>query len=93
MPAGYYRIGYQFEWRRNATGNDFKARLVLDGSTVLMELNEEPKDPNSWYLRSGHDIIQLTAGSHTFSLQYCGENTSATSRIRRARLEFWMVSK
>jgi len=93
LPAGYYRIGYQFEWLRNTTGNDFKARVILDGSTVLMELNTEPKDPNGWTLSSGHSIIQLTSGNHTFSLQYCGENTSATSRIRRARLEFWMVSK
>jgi len=93
LPAGYYRIGCQFEWLRNATGDDFKARLVLDGSTILMEINEEPQDPDSWHLNSTHDIVQLSAGSHTFSLQYCGETTSATSRIRRARLELWMISK
>ena len=93
IPAGYYRVGYQFEWRRNTTGNDFKARLQLDSATTIMEINEEPKDPNSWYLRHGFDIIYLTAGSHTFTLDFCGETTSATSRIRRARLEFWMITK
>ena len=93
LPTGYYRIGYQFEWRRNTTSNDFKARLRLDSTTTIMEINEEPKDSRSWYLRSGFDIVYLTSGSHTFDLEFCGENTSYTSRIRRARLEFWMITK
>lgn len=93
LPNGYYRVGYQFEWRRNSTGNDFKARILLDSTTTIMEMNEESKDPNSWHLENGFDIVYLSAGSHTFTLDFCGETTSATSRMRRARLEFWMITK
>ena len=92
IPAGYYRIGWQFEWRRNSTTNDFRARVQVDNTTNIMEMHEESKDPNSWHPASGFDIIQLTAGSHTIDIDFAGETTGSTSYIRRARIEFWMIS-
>jgi len=93
LPDGYYRIGYTFEWRRNGTGNDFKARIQINDTTTIMEMNEESKDSNSWHLCGGFDIVALSAGSYTIDLDFSGESTGNTSYIRRARLEFWMITE
>ena len=92
IPAGYYRIGWQFEWRRGSTTNDFRARVQIDNTTDIMEMNEESKDSNSWHPAAGFDIVQLTAGTHTIDIDFAGETTGSTSYIRRARIEFWMMS-
>jgi len=92
VPAGNYRIGYTFEWRRNTASNDFKGRVVLDGTTTIMEINSESKDSNSWFLVGGFDIVNLSNATHTITIQYSGETSGNTSYIRRARIEFWRVS-
>ena len=92
VPVGYYRIGYNFEWRRNSTGNDFEGRVTLDGTTTIMEINIESKDTNSWHLVAGSDIVNLSNSSHTIAIQYAGETTGNTSYIRRSRIEFWRIS-
>ena len=92
LPAGYYRIGYTFEWRRNTASNDFEGRVLLDGTTTIMEINVESKDVNSWHLVGGYDIVSLTNATHTIVIQYAGETTGNTSYIRRARIEFWRIS-
>jgi len=92
IPAGYYRIGYQFEWRRNTASNDFRGRVQIDNTSTIMEFNEESKDGTSWHPAAGFDIVQLTAGTHTIDIDYAGETTGNTSYIRRARIEFWMIA-
>ena len=92
VPAGYYRVGYQFEWRRNSASNDFKARIQIDNTNTIMEMNEESKDINSWHHVGGFVIVNLTNASHTIDIDFSGENTGSTSYIRRARIEFWMIN-
>jgi len=92
VPAGDYRIGWQFEWRRNSTGNDFKARVQIDDTTTLMEMNEESKDPNSWHHVGGFSISSLSNAIHHIDIDFSGETTSNRSYIRRARIEFWRIS-
>lgn len=92
VPTGNYRVGYQFEWRRNSASNDFKARIQLDSTTTIMEMNEEAKDTNSWHHVGGFVIVNLTNGVHTIDIDFSGETTGNTSYIRRARIEFWMIS-
>ncbi len=91
IPGGYYRLGWYFEWRLTSTSYDIITRVVIDNTDVVMEHNQEVKDTNSWHTDSGYVIRQLGSGNHTFDLDYCTENTSATGYIRRARLEFWRV--
>ena len=92
LPNGHYRIGYSFEWKRGNTNNDFKARIQINNTTTIMEMNEESKDINSWHPASGFNIMSLSAGNYTIDLDFSGEHTSYTSYIRRARLEFWMIT-
>lgn len=92
VPTGNYRLGWNFEWRRNATGNDFEARVQVDNTVTVMEMNEESKDVDSWHTEGGFVIVSLLSGSHYFDLDYAGENSYRTSYIRRARMEFWRIS-
>lgn len=93
IPDGFYRIGYTFEWRRDSTGNDFLARIQINNTTDIMNMNEESKDPHSWHLCGGFQIVALSAGSYTIDLDFSGESTGNTSYIRNARLEFWMITE
>lgn len=54
LPVGNYRIGWYYEWRRNTTSNDFRARVQIDNSITVMEHSEEPKDVNSWHTVMEH---------------------------------------
>ncbi len=90
--AGNYRIGFQFEWRRNAANNDFTARVQVDNTTTVANLNIENKDSNSWNLAHGFYVATLTAGNHFIDIDYAGENTDNTSFIRAARIECYRVS-
>lgn len=92
IPAGTYRIGWYYEWRRNTTSNDYSAQIVIDSTTTIMEHAQESQDVNSWYTQSGFYIGSLTSGNHSIVLSYFGESTGNTSYTRRARLEIWRVS-
>jgi hypothetical protein len=92
IPAGWYRVGYSFEWRRDDIWSDFKARVQIDNTTDVMEMSEGLNDANSWQNMAGFYIVQLGAGTHTIDLDYCGDDGYHTSFIRRARIEFWMIT-
>lgn len=92
VPAAYYRIGWYYEWRRNTTSNDYRAEIVIDGTTTIMEHSEESQDVNSWHTQSGYYIANLSSGNHTIRFYHYGEGTSNTSYTRRVRLEIWRVA-
>ena len=92
IPAGNYRIGYQWEWRRNHVVTDFRARVQIDDTTTIANMNYESKDVNSWHLDQGFYIAALTAGNHYIDVDYSGETTAYTSYIRATRIECYRVS-
>jgi len=92
VPSGTYRVGWSYEWRGN-TGKDFEARVQIDNSTTLMEVNMEAKDNNSWRGAGGFgNISSLFSGTHTIDFDFATEDEDRTMRIRKLRLEFWRVS-
>jgi hypothetical protein len=92
IPAGYYRLGWYYEWRRNTTSNDYRAFIERDSTETVMDHREETQDVNSWHTNSGFYIMNLTAGNHTFSFEHYGESSGNTSYTRRLRMEFWRVA-
>jgi hypothetical protein len=92
VPAAYYRIGWYYEWRRNTASNDYRAEIVIDGTTTIMEHSEESQDVNSWHTQSGYYIANLSSGNHTIRFYHYGESTGNTSYTRRVRLEIWRVA-
>jgi hypothetical protein len=92
IPAGTYRFGWYYEWRRNTTSNDYRALIELDGTTTIMDHREESQDVNSWHIEGGFYNVTLGAGNHTFSFQHYGESSGNTSYTRRLRMEIWRVA-
>lgn len=91
VPAGTYRFGWYYEWRRNTTGNDYRATIELDSTTTIMLHSEESQDSNSWHPASGFIHVTLTSGNHSFTFEHYGESSNNTSYTRRLRMEIWRV--
>ena len=92
VPSGTYRVGWSYEWKGN-TGKDFEARLQIDNSTTLMEVNMEAKDNNNWYGVGGFGNVTFGSNdTHLIDFDFATEKSDRTMRIRNLRLEFYRVS-
>lgn len=93
LPAGTYRVGWQYDWGYSNGGANFLARVMLDGATAIMTHVQEPQDTaiGQRQITSGFGYVTLTAGTHTVTLDYAASSTLDTARIGQARLEFWRV--
>ena len=93
LPAGDYRIGWYYNWRRSNTNKDFETRVRIDNTTDIGNHRQEAKDAGSdqIYVSSGHKRVTFTAGIHTIDIDYRSAN-GGTSFISNARLELWRVT-
>ena len=92
LPAGKYRVGWQYKWRYSYTKGNFIARVQVDDSLQIHYLEKEPKDSGSDIRinESGFAYVTFSSqGDHFFDLDYWGEGD--TSYIYDAALEFWRV--
>jgi hypothetical protein len=91
------RLGTSFEWRMTAFDQLFKTRIILDDTTVILECSEFSTGVGSYggtithHTRSGFNVVSLSAGTHTFKLQWCLEDPKYTAYISNAALELWFV--
>lgn len=97
LSAGTYRVGWSFEYGRDGFifgGTDFNARLQIDNTTEIASyaaVHNGAIASNFWPA-SGFDYVALTAGVHTIDLDFWGETTGNTSRIRNSRLEIVRIA-
>lgn len=93
IPAGKYRVGWFYEWGLSTTSNNFNGRILQDGATVLWDHVQEPQDGNAAQQQpvGGVQYVTLTAGIHTFDIEYRSQTAGVTARIWDAHLEFWRV--
>lgn len=91
--AGDYRISWSYTWGLSSISNDFEAKIEQDDAIILYTHRQEPKDAATTQQQPGGGFAQvtLTAGIHTFDLDYRAVTGGTTSRIAQARLEFWSV--
>lgn len=92
LPAGKYHIEWYIELKCSSSSADTKARLYSDSANTHAEINLELPDATNYAAWSGHDEVDLTAGNHTFELQYALEAPGATIYVRRGRISLWRVS-
>lgn len=95
VPAGTYRVGWNFEWYCTDNANDFRGRIIVDGATILCDSQEEHSEAGTDQrnLRGGFGYITFgSSNTHTVLLQYARSAGAGTVGIQRARLEFWRVS-
>jgi hypothetical protein len=94
IPAGTYRVGWNYEWQYESAANDALVQVEVDDTTVMMEMRQEPADAGTdqWNNKCGFGYVTLTAAAHTIDLDYQSANGLYSTHIRRARLELWRVS-
>lgn len=94
VEAGTYRIGWNYKWYLTDNGNNFEGRVQLDDATDIMNHAAEPKDAGTDQRigEAGFAHIALSAGVHTFDIDYNRSGGFGTAGIAEARLEFWRIS-
>jgi hypothetical protein len=94
IPEGEYRISWNYQWNLESTiSYDFKGRVQIDDSIIIMTHQEEPKDGGVNQLRqlSGFKTIDLTDGVHTIDIDFCRSDSQGTAIISNARIEIFRV--
>lgn len=94
IPAGDYRIGWSYTWGLSSTAGDFQAIIEEDDTTIIYTHRQEPKDAATTQRNAGGGFGNrtLTAGTHTFDLEFQPITGGQEARIQQARLEFWSVT-
>jgi hypothetical protein len=92
LPAGNYRLNWYCEYRQSSISDDIFIRVEQDDTTSLAEMNAEVKDNVNYFPNSGFAVVALTAGIHTFDMDYRSETAGTTSYIRRSRIAIERVS-
>jgi len=93
VEAGDYLASWSFTWNMDQTSRSFVARVEQDDTTQLWAMHQEPKDSSTLqeHPASGLAQVTLTAGAHTFDLDYAN-NGGGTARITNARMTFYRVT-
>lgn len=93
VEAGDYLASWSFTWNINRTSRSFRARIEQDDTTSLWAMYQEPKDGSTLqeHPASGLAQVTLTAGVHTFDLDYANSG-NGTARITNARMTFYRVT-
>lgn len=93
VPAGDYRIGWNFGWSHSATNRNYLSRMFQDGTTELWTHIARPvtSGADQIFRNSGFAIVTLTNAVHTFDLQFRASQAGDTARITEARSEIWRV--
>lgn len=91
LPAGTYRIGWNAEVRSNSTSSRAQLRVQIDDTVTIANPEQEPQDTNNYMPTSGF-YYYTGSGVLSIDMDYSSTSASATTYIRRARLEIWRVS-
>jgi hypothetical protein len=95
IPAGDYRIGYQWEWRADDGVQGFIQCQLDDGTPLLADTEPDVGTPsqNDWMLVGGFMRVTLTNDVHTIDIDFRKEIAGGSAlKIRKARLEIWRIS-
>lgn len=91
VEAGDYLIEFSFTWRADSTSYDIDAQILQDSTDTLWQMREEPEDLSSDQRipAGGFAQVTLTAGVHTFELQFAPTNASITAYVYNRRAVMW----
>jgi len=91
--TGTYWIEYCAEIVTSTIGDRTEVRLqnTTDGLTLHNPMIE-PKDTKNWYAISGFDEVSFSGSAKSFAIQFRMPDTSATAKIRRARIRIFRKS-
>ena len=95
IPAGTYRIGATAYWRTVATSTFIELRVYVDGQMVFPINYENSSHRNDNDMRDaayGPQYVDLTAGTHTITLDCRRAGTNGTVYLYGGLVEFWQIS-
>jgi hypothetical protein len=93
VPAGDYRLGWKYSWKYSNSRDEFHARVQLDDTTTLHEVDIADIFRDKYYRREGGFAkVTLTNASHTFDIDYKSGSESHKASIIDAEFEFWRIS-
>jgi hypothetical protein len=89
MVSGEYNISWNYSWYYTSKQRNFQAQVVLDNSTVVHSLVQEPSNASSSQRRgvSGFLPITIEEGIHTIELKFRTSNASDEAGIENVSLE------
>ena len=88
VEAGDYLVEWGAEIRVSNTGRRIGVRLQLDDTMNVNDTWTNPSiNTNDWGPIGGFCKLPLTAGNHTFDLDFASSNAGRTVGIRQARIK------
>lgn len=94
VPAGTYIIQWTYYWAYSSAANSFEGRILRDGSVVEALHRQEPQDTSltQAHAHTKFDVMVLTAGVHTFDLQYRNSGGGNTAQIQHVHMLFYRLA-
>jgi len=100
LPAGTYRVQFSYGWNHNNNQSDFEGQLEEDALQLGELHKQEPKDnggadatgSTQRYYASRTFYRTLTAGVHTYDVNFRTDDSDFESSIWEAVIELWRVS-
>jgi hypothetical protein len=92
VTAGRYAIAFDTIYSFTATNQDANYRILVDGVSVY-DSSERPSSSASTERipRAGFKKVDLTAATHTITLEHAIGGGNNTLDTKECRLEFWRV--
>ncbi|KPJ88742.1 MAG: hypothetical protein AMS18_13180 [Gemmatimonas sp. SG8_17] len=107
VPAGDYLLEWYYVWAYDAANTDFVARINQDSAAALFGFHRQrPRDvagggepdaipgagTDQRHQASGRQVVTLTAGVHTFALEYAAGVAGVIASIGNATMNFYRVA-
>jgi hypothetical protein len=94
LEGGIYRINWSFVWGFSSPSNSIEIRVEQDDTTLLWDINQEPKDGGSGQRApaGGFRRLDLAAGNYFWDLDFRRNGLNGTARISDAVFDLFRIS-
>lgn len=93
LPAGNYILLFSYVVGGTANNTVVESRVILDAVDVRFIVNQRIGTANGRFSVGGHEVVAgLTAGVHTFSIEYRKSSGSGNASIEGAHLTLWRIN-
>jgi len=89
--AGTFMLFWDAHISSTSASTDFQGQILQDGTTVVNLLSGAVPANDAEYSWGGHRRFSLTAGAHTFAVQYRKVGGSGTIGIQEVHLSLWRI--
>jgi len=85
-PVGNWLVLTSFRLAGTSASYSVEGRVQLDDATTMGQPLREPNDTTDYMQAGSVDVRSLASGTHKLDVDYRSERTSATAKIRAARI-------